>query len=192
MLLGLSGYSLFISLCLTKLNQAINVLLFIIIFEMEIHQLFAGFLHSNLSFNSPPNSPRNKILQCFNAKEAPEITIEEFLDRFAIYLKTDSSTYVVANILIERLIKLNPDLFITPLNIHRLLVTAITLTEKILNDFYWRNTDYAIVGAITNEELNVLEAEFIKGIDYDLKIEKEEYEDSMKRICGISDAKSDL
>jgi hypothetical protein len=159
---------------------------------MEIHQLFADFLHSILNSNSPPNPPCNKILQCFDAKEVPEITIKEFLGRFTIYLKTDSSTYIVANILIERLVKLNPGLHVTPLNIHRLLATAITLTEKVLNDFYWRNTDYAIVGAIANEELNALEVEFIKGINYDLKVGKEEYENSAKRICGMNVAKSDL
>lgn len=159
---------------------------------MEIHQLFADFMQSIVTSNASLKVPSTKILQCFDAKQVPEITIMEFLDRFAVYLKTDSSTYFVSYVLIERLAKLNPGLLITPLNVHRLLVTAITVTEKILNDFYWRNTDYAIVGAITNEELNFLEVEFIKGINYDLGIAREEYEKAVERICKKDPAKSDL
>eukprot|EP00826_Nyctotherus_ovalis_P016728 TRINITY_DN14858_c0_g1_i5.p1 TRINITY_DN14858_c0_g1~~TRINITY_DN14858_c0_g1_i5.p1 ORF type:complete len:160 (-),score=28.25 TRINITY_DN14858_c0_g1_i5:279-758(-) len=158
---------------------------------MEIHRLFASFLHSILTPNPSHTLLCHKALQCFNAKQVPDISIEEFLERFAVYLQTDPSTYVAAYVLIERLVKKIPGASITLLNVHRLLVAAITLSEKILNDFYYRNADYAIVGAITNEELNTLEIELLKGLDYDLRIESEVYEKTWKSICEKESAISD-
>eukprot|EP00826_Nyctotherus_ovalis_P057815 TRINITY_DN7915_c0_g2_i7.p1 TRINITY_DN7915_c0_g2~~TRINITY_DN7915_c0_g2_i7.p1 ORF type:complete len:170 (-),score=28.18 TRINITY_DN7915_c0_g2_i7:3-512(-) len=159
---------------------------------MEMHELFADFLQTLLTPSPSFHLPCCKILQCFDAKKVPDISISEFLERFAVYLKTEPSTFAAAYILIDRLIKRTPGSQLTPLNVHRLLVTSITITEKAFNDFYWRNADYAIVGAITNEELNLLESEFLKGIEYDLRVERETYERVLARISGIKEVSSSL
>lgn len=157
---------------------------------MKFHELFANFIQSTLTPNFSLLLPCSKALQYFDAKKVPELGIKEYIERFAAYLKTDESTYVSACVLIKRLLKENPGTLVTPLNVHRLLVTAITVTDKIQNDFYWRNTDYAIVGAIDNEELNILEIEFIKGLGYDLRIGREEYESVWKEISEADPAKN--
>eukprot|EP00826_Nyctotherus_ovalis_P041256 TRINITY_DN4130_c0_g1_i19.p1 TRINITY_DN4130_c0_g1~~TRINITY_DN4130_c0_g1_i19.p1 ORF type:complete len:173 (-),score=26.35 TRINITY_DN4130_c0_g1_i19:50-568(-) len=149
---------------------------------MKFHELFADFIQSILTPNLCSLPPCNKVLQYFDAKKVPELGIKEYVERFAAYLKIDESTYVSAYVLIKRLLKLNPGTLVTPLNVHRLLVTAITITDKIQNDFYWRNTDYAIVG---------VEIEFIKGLDYDLRIGREEYESIWREISETDSAKND-
>ena len=152
---------------------------------MKIHKLFAELLQSQISSLDNSVTSCSSVLNCFNAKKVPSISIGEYIERFWTYLKTDPTTFVTASILIERFLNVNLGSKLTELNVHRLIVTAITITEKMLNDCYWRNTDYAAVGAITNEELNKLEIEFVKSINYDLKIEEQTYAKALKRIKEV-------
>eukprot|EP00826_Nyctotherus_ovalis_P022308 TRINITY_DN1733_c0_g3_i1.p1 TRINITY_DN1733_c0_g3~~TRINITY_DN1733_c0_g3_i1.p1 ORF type:complete len:156 (+),score=15.87 TRINITY_DN1733_c0_g3_i1:62-469(+) len=121
-------------------------------------------------------------LLAFNAKQIPSIPLGEYIKRFDDYLQLSPSTYIVAYILMQRLLKRNPRSQINPLNVHRLLVAGITVAEKSLNDCYWRNTDYAIVGAISNEELNELEVLFLEGINYKVVVEEDEYIEALNKI----------
>ena len=50
-------------------------------------------------------------------------------------------------------------LILTELTIHRLMMVAIILSLKYLNDDYFDNKYYAHVGGITLNELNVLEVQ---------------------------------
>ena len=149
---------------------------------MSITKQFACYLNSMIDTNSDLESSSYPSLQCFCAKKIPSITINDYIDRFTTYLKTDESIFVVALILIERLIKQNNAGKITALNVHRLIVVGITIAETILNDLYWRNTDYAMVGAITNEELKKLEREFRSGIEFNLEIEQESVINTLAKI----------
>ncbi len=156
---------------------------------MDIQDLLAEHLYTLTNSNAAPcceSGPlyNTKPLANFDAKKVPYISIKEYLARFAVYLKLEPSTYVVALVFIDRALQYNKGLRLTPLNIHRLLVTVITVSEKIFNDHYWRNTDYAATGAITNEELNRLELEFIAAINFDLSItENTYYEYLSKLVC---------
>ena len=146
---------------------------------MKVYELLADFLQHEIITNSC------NTLEAFNAKQVPYISIRDYITRFNDYLHLDTSTYIVAYILIERLLNRNPRSRITALNVHRLVVTAITITEKNINDWYWRNMDYAMVGAITNEELNKLEVEFLKMIDYDMKVKENDYINALNKITRI-------
>lgn len=55
---------------------------------------------------------------------------------------------------------------INTLTVHRFLITAATVAAKGLSDAFWNNTTYARVGGVRLAELNMLELDFLKRVDW--------------------------
>lgn len=70
----------------------------------------------------------------FDAHEAPDMTIESFLERIFRYTKAGPSVYVVAYVYIDRLCQNYPGFKISPSNVHRLLITTIMVASKYVED----------------------------------------------------------
>lgn len=71
-------------------------------------------------------------------------------------------------IYIDRVCERQPHFTISSLTVHRFLITAITVSAKALCDSYCTNSHYAKVGGISTRELNSLELEFLRLIDWRL------------------------
>lgn len=70
----------------------------------------------------------------FDVHEAPDMTIESFLERIFRYTKAGPSVYVVAYVYIDRLCQNYPGFKISPSNVHRLLITTIMVASKYVED----------------------------------------------------------
>lgn len=70
----------------------------------------------------------------FDAYEAPDMTIQSFLERIFRYTKAGPSVYVVAYVYIDRLCQNYPGFKISPSNVHRLLITTIMVASKYVED----------------------------------------------------------
>lgn len=55
---------------------------------------------------------------------------------------------------------------VTSLTIHRLVITAVMLAAKLMDDKYYNNAFYAKIGGITTSELNHMELEMLRMLDY--------------------------
>ena len=66
----------------------------------------------------------------FSSKKRPKISIYDYLKRISEYSMINTSTYVIALMLVDRLC-IESSLCITELNIHRLIFTAILISIKI-------------------------------------------------------------
>ena len=55
------------------------------------------------------------------------------------------------------------------------MLISLVLAIKIYDDYYYENKYYAKIGGISNKEINNMELEFIKIIEYNLFISEEEY-----------------
>ena len=49
------------------------------------------------------------------------------------------------------------------------------VADKLYSDAYLSNSDYALVGGVKNQEINGLEGEFLRLMDFNLFIYEEEY-----------------
>ena len=65
-----------------------------------------------------------------------------------------------------------PQLTITSLTVHRFIITAITVSSKALCDVFCTASYYAKVGGLSLSELNLLEREFLKILDWSLTCTK--------------------
>ena len=52
----------------------------------------------------------------------------------------------------------------------RLTICAIMLAAKFIDDFYYKNDYYAKIGGIPKAEMNALEQEFVKGLDFNFNV----------------------
>lgn len=67
------------------------------------------------------------------------------------------ATYVYALALLDKVQEQHVDFYITKRNAHRLLITAMAISAKYLDDFYYKNSYYANIGGIGLKLLNEME-----------------------------------
>lgn len=59
---------------------------------------------------------------------------------------------------------------------YRIVITAILLVHKMYSDFYYDNCYVGRVGGLQScQEITLMEAHFIRGLDFNLFISEEEY-----------------
>lgn len=87
----------------------------------------------NEQFANTP-SQQGKKLTIFHGLRAPSISIAKYLERIFKYTSCSPSCFVVGYVFLDRLIHRQPDLLVTSLNVHRLLVTSIMVATKMLDD----------------------------------------------------------
>jgi hypothetical protein len=104
----------------------------------------------------------------------PVISLPDYLDRISQHASCSIECYILSLIYVNRLI-IRHDLALTQNNVHRVILTSIMLAAKFQDDRYYDNRYYARLGGITLDELNLLEAEFIFGIGFDLFVSETEF-----------------
>ncbi|KAL8506735.1 hypothetical protein ACS0TY_017582 [Phlomoides rotata] len=75
-----------------------------------------------------------KSLSTFHGVRAPTISLEKYVERMYKYTSYSPSCFVVAFVYIDQFVHKYPDSLVVSLNVHRLLVTSVMVTSKILDD----------------------------------------------------------
>lgn len=58
------------------------------------------------------------------------------------------------------------EIALTSLTVHRVLITAVMLAAKLMDDKYYNNAFYAKIGGVSTCELNHMELEMLRMLDY--------------------------
>ena len=69
----------------------------------------------------------------------------------------------------------NPNFVISNLNIHRLILAALVLAIKYLDDSYANNIVYAKIGGLSLLEFNKLEIDMLEMMNFNLYVDPEVY-----------------
>ncbi|KAI6706538.1 cyclin-U2-1-like [Syzygium oleosum] len=124
----------------------------------------------------------------FDCHEAPDMTIQSYLERIFRYTKAGPSVYVVAYVYIDRFCQANPGFRINARNVHRLLITTIMVASKYVEDMNYRNSYFARVGGLGTEEINSLELEFLFLMGFKMHVNLSVFESyccHLEREVGI-------
>lgn len=135
-----------------------------------------------------PGRP-NKVTH-FHSVRAPQLSIHEYLARVSKYFQCSHECFVLSLVYIDRIVKLHPEFSICSLNIHRLLVTSVMLAVKFFDDVYYSNAYYAKVGGIRTKEVNALETQFLRLIDWRMAVSPEEYDQYRNHVYQAVQGKS--
>lgn len=119
---------------------------------------------------------KKKKLTVFHGLQAPNLSIQSYIDRIFKYSNCSPSCFLLAYVYIDRFIHQQPEFPITTLNVHRLLITSIMLAAKFIDDAFFNNAYYAKVGGVSTLEINRLELEFLFNLDFKLQVTVDVFE----------------
>ncbi|EPS97638.1 hypothetical protein FOMPIDRAFT_1166301 [Fomitopsis schrenkii] len=118
-----------------------------------------------------PLSP--EALTRFHSRSAPGISVLDYLRRIVKFTKVERVCLLITLHYIDQICARAPLFTLTTLTCHRFVITAITIASKTFCDVFSVNAIFAKVGGVPVDELNVLEREFLRMIDWKLTCTRE-------------------
>ncbi|CAI4065382.1 hypothetical protein N7582_002993 [Saccharomyces uvarum] len=162
----------------------------------ELILMVSALLNKIVKANDETTDPSQQVVEdgedellapvlAFYGKNVPEIAVVQYLERIQKYCPTTNDIFLSLLVYFDRISKnygSSPDrnghvrqIFVMDSgNIHRLLITGITICTKFMSDFFYSNSRYAKVGGISLQELNHLELQFLVLCDFKLLVSREE------------------
>ncbi|GJE95001.1 cyclin-domain-containing protein [Phanerochaete sordida] len=135
-------------------------------------QLIADMMERLTAHNDRiPLAPEG--LTRFHSRSAPGISILDYLRRIVRFTKAERSCLLITLHYIDQICARFPSFTLSSLTCHRFVITAIAVSSKALCDAFCTNSVYARVGGIPVGELNMLEREFLRMIDWSLTCTRE-------------------
>ena len=116
----------------------------------------------------------NEIIKSFLSKKIPSISIKNFFERICNLTKIENSTLILILIYIDRICEFN-EIELNYFNIHKLIIASLIISIKYNEDFFYSNKIYAKICGISREEINKLEIEFLKLLEFNLFVDDEIY-----------------
>lgn len=142
--------------------------------QVSINSQYVHWTHNGLAANEGLQYGHPGVdagpLTVFHGLRAPTISVSQYLERIHKYAKCSPACFTLAYIYISRLCQRQPDILITSLSCHRLVITSILVAAKWLDDAFFTNAYYGQVGGVTTKELNRMELEFLLRINFDLNV----------------------
>ena len=131
-------------------------------------------LEKNKHLSNYEDILKNQSKMYFSSYTIPTITIKEYLTRIQIYSGVESSTLILALILIDKMCK-RSGILLTYFNIHRILFSSLLISIKYNEDSFFNNTFYSQIAGIKPEELQLLEYTFLEYNDFNVFVKDFEY-----------------
>ncbi|GJN14284.1 hypothetical protein PR202_gb01087 [Eleusine coracana subsp. coracana] len=119
----------------------------------------------------------NKIKESttiFHGRRVPDLGIKLYAERIYKYAQCSPSCFVLGLIYMERYLQ-QPDIYMTSLSVHRLLITSVVVAAKFTDDGFFNNAYYGKVGGISTREMNKLELDLLFSLDFRLKVNLETF-----------------
>lgn len=150
------------------------------------------FISSNLLLIIHKNKKNKKkpikdINEPFYSKTIPFLSLEKFLIRIIKYTEAENNTLLTAYLYIINLIK-KENYVLSLNNIYRLLLGAVVLAKKTLEDLTYKNSYYCQIGGMSLEELNNIELSLFFRIDFHTNPKKEELDNIYELIKHFLDS----
>ena len=117
----------------------------------------------------------------FHARHLPTISISAYLARIFRYAPCSAECFLTSLVYIRRVLDVKGVGFLQNSTVHRLLISAVLLSSKYLDDIYYNNRFYSKIGGISPQEMNSLELEMLFALNFDLSVSDQEYEDLGKQ-----------
>ncbi len=124
-------------------------------------------------------------LHAFEGARICALPASEYLIRIMRYGKCSPSCAVVGLIYLQRIKAKVPSACVTSRNLQRLLLLALMLANKFLDDLYFSNKQWAKIGGISLQEINELELTVLRLLEWKMMVTREEYLEYLEELgCG--------
>lgn len=124
-------------------------------------------VHPSISNPQKGSKTTNHILTRYHSRTPPAISAQTYLSRLARFNNLNPGTLLTTIYYIDLLSHhYQPFFTLNSWTVHRFLLVATTLSQKLLEDFFYTNEHYAKVGGVAVSELNCLELDFLERVDW--------------------------
>lgn len=122
---------------------------------------------NDISFGSLPNGSSRRILTRYHSRTPPSISMYNYLRRLSKFNHLSNATLLSTIYYVDLLsYYYQPFFSFTSYTAHRFLLVATMLSQKLMEDFFYTNEHYAKVGGVSLLELNCLELDFLKRVEW--------------------------
>ncbi len=111
----------------------------------------------------------------FTGPSVPSMELDNYCERLLRYFRCSPAVFVCAAVYIDRFVNCS-DTTIHRLNVHRILVIALTIAVKVHKDSHYTNAYYSQVGGLDVNEFNNLEAQMLEAMEFFLLIDPDDLE----------------
>lgn len=112
----------------------------------------------------------------FDSSAIPPIGIDKYLMRLSSTFRCSDATFIAALIVVDRLLEYDGGrLPLTMQNVHRVFLASLVVSTKYHEDLVYSNSHYAKAGGVHLREVNRLERVLLATLDFDLRVEPEQY-----------------
>jgi hypothetical protein len=111
----------------------------------------------------------------FHASADPEIAVRDYMSRISRYGRSSLACFLSALILMERIAQVSEGFLLSYFNVHRILVTCVLISTKMMDDHYFSNKYWARIAGISPAELFVLEIEALQLLRWNTFVSLEEF-----------------
>jgi hypothetical protein len=110
----------------------------------------------------------------YHSSRIPGVSVNDYLKRIAKYSRCSPESFVITLIYLDRYTAYT-GIPVCYRNVHRLLITIVMVAAKLRDDIYYSNAYYASIGGVTLKELNALEAEMLRCLEWKTWVEPRLY-----------------
>ena len=135
-----------------------------------ISSTFYSIISSNKKLKKKQSRGPNEPLY---SKNIPVLSLNKFLVRIMKYTECENNTLIVAYLYIMKLIE-KENFVLGVNNAYRLLLGAVVLAKKVLEDIRLNNAYYCDIGGISVNELNMIEYSLFTRINFDVNLKMED------------------
>lgn len=137
----------------------------------------------------PLHVQHNALARKFFSKRPPPISLEDYLTRLHKYCPMSTAVYLATSCYITRLAVEEKTLYVTPRNVHRLVLAGIRTAMKALEDLSWPHGRVAKVGGVSEAELGRLEITFCFLMSFNLRVTADMLINEAKSLVKIANSR---
>lgn len=112
----------------------------------------------------------------FASARPPQVSLTSYASRIRKFFRCTDECFVLCLVYIDRIVHSHSDIQVNDLTCHRMLLVGTMIAAKFHDDEYAANSYYAKVGGIETSELNALEAEFLKALNFKLFVTGKDFD----------------
>lgn len=105
------------------------------------------------------------------------MSLHHFLQRLHKYTRFSAECLVIAIIYIDRYNMQMQEFRLNQHNVHKMALTAVLLSAKFQDDFYYDNKAFEFAGGVNAIHLHQLELDVFQKLDYNLYVSQEDYQE---------------
>ena len=140
------------------------------------------------------NSPLQldqRNLTVFDSHEIPNITMQNYLTRIMTYARTSSRSLIMSLSYIDIIVNERANnMTVTRHNVHRLMLVSLMIASKFYNDIYYDNKTWSRIGGVSLEEINRLEHNFLRLMEYRVHIHVDRFINYVQLFLSYADNNS--